>query len=312
MHPGLHVKMFVCVLSLTADASVSSEHGDQCALCTEGGELLCCDTCPLAYHLACAYPPLRRIPRGNWACQVCTGADDERPRGSRVKKATIEGTNLTLFSVPCFQLLSLPSCFTNLLLRNLLFYMLFLAAQKSLHRSIKVVKKKTTRSTSRPNSRQTKKDPSRSRKRQISSSPSPPPRTRKTGSKTNKKTTKRRRVSSSSRSPSSRSSSPAPRTSRRGSIKIAARGDRGRSSIDSSRSSSPVLRSDSGKNPAGRKNPKLTARLVLCQNLLNEMMKHEDAWPFLEAVDVTEVYYTGQWLLFQRYANGLKGRPSLL
>lgn len=93
MHPGLHVKMFVCVLSLTADASVSSEHGDQCALCTEGGELLCCDTCPLAYHLACAYPPLRRIPRGNWACQVCTGADDERPRSSRVKKATIEGTN---------------------------------------------------------------------------------------------------------------------------------------------------------------------------------------------------------------------------
>lgn len=42
------------------------------------------------------------------------------------------------------------------------------------------------------------------------------------------------------------------------------------------------------------------------------MMKHEDAWPFLEAVDVTEVYYTGQWLLLQRYANGLKGRPSLL
>lgn len=297
MHPGLHVKMFVCLLSLTADASVSSEHGDQCALCTEGGELLCCDTCPLAYHLACAYPPLRRIPRGNWACQVCTGADDELPRNSRVKKATIEGTNQTLFSVPCFQLLSLPSCFTNMLLCNLLFYLLFLAAQKSLHRSIKVVKKKTTRSTSR-----LKKDPSRSRKRQISSSPSPPPRTRKTGSKTNKKTTKRRRVSSSSRSPSSRSSSPAPRTSR-SSIKIAARGDRGRSSIDSSRSSSPVLRSDSGKNSAGRKNPKLTARLVLCQNLLNEMMKHEDAWPFLEAVDVTEVYYTGQWLLLQRYAN---------
>ena len=83
----------LCLLSFSVpgDASESSEHADQCAVCSEGGELLCCDTCPLAYHIHCVYPPLRRIPRGNWACQVCTGADDERPRSCRVKKATIEG-----------------------------------------------------------------------------------------------------------------------------------------------------------------------------------------------------------------------------
>lgn len=95
----LCVKPLVCLPSiLTGDVSEASEHADQCALCTEGGELLCCDTCPLAYHLTCAYPPLRRIPRGNWACQVCTGADDERPRSTRVKKATIEGKNPLLYS----------------------------------------------------------------------------------------------------------------------------------------------------------------------------------------------------------------------
>ena len=84
---------FLCLLSFSVpgDASESSEHADQCAVCFEGGELLCCDTCPLAYHIHCVYPPLRRVPRGNWACQVCTGADDERPRSCRVKKATIEG-----------------------------------------------------------------------------------------------------------------------------------------------------------------------------------------------------------------------------
>ena len=106
----------LCVyVSSTGNGSVSSEHGDQCALCTEGGELLCCDTCPLAYHLGCAYPSLRRIPRGNWACQVCTGADDERPRSCRVKKATIEGTNPTLISVSFIELLSISSGFTNVI-----------------------------------------------------------------------------------------------------------------------------------------------------------------------------------------------------
>lgn len=168
------------------------------------------------------------------------------------------------------------------------FYFLFQfqAAQKSLQRSIKGVKKKPTRSVSRPSSRQTKKSSSRSRKRQVSSSPSPPPRSRKTGVKPYKKPTKRRRVSSSSRS-SSRSPSPPPKAGRRGSLKIAALG-RGRSSIDSSRSSSPVLRTQT-KKPAGRRDPKLATKFVVCQKLLDEVMNHEDGWPFLEPVDLTEV-----------------------
>lgn len=233
-----------------SDASESSEHGDQCAVCCEGGELLCCDTCPLAYHIHCAYPPLRRIPRGNWACQVCTGADDERPRSCRVKKATIE------------------------------------AAQRTLERSIKVVKRKQTRRESRQSSKQTKKTTSRSKKRQVSSSPSPPPRSRKSGAKPDKKPAKRRRVSSSSGSFSSRSSSPAPGVGRSGSVKIVPRG-RGRSSIDSSRSSSPASRPRS-KKPAGRRDPKLAAKFAVCKKLLDDMINHEDSWPFLEPVNVNE------------------------
>ena len=162
----------------------------------------------------------------------------------------------------------------------------FPAAQKSVQRSIKVVKKNPTRGVSRPSSRQTKKCNSRSRKRQVSSSPSPPPRSRKTGGKPDKKPTKRRRVSSSSRS-SSRSLSPPPKAGRRGSLQIATRG-RGRSSIDSSRSSSPVLRTRS-KKPAGRRDPRLAAKFVVCQKLLDEVMNHEDSWPFLEPVDLTKV-----------------------
>ena len=166
-------------------------------------------------------------------------------------------------------------------------FFLFLAAQKRLQRSIKVVKKKQSRSTSRPSSRQTKKNTSRSKKREGSSSPSPPPRSRKASAKTDKKPTKRRRLSSSSRSFSSRSPSPENKSTRKGSIKIAARG-RGRCSIDSSRSSSPVQRSHSNKT-SGRRDPKLNAKFALCQKLLDEIMIHEDGWPFLEPVDLAEV-----------------------
>ncbi|XP_048585941.1 bromodomain adjacent to zinc finger domain protein 1A isoform X2 [Nematostella vectensis] len=72
------------------ESAGESDHGDTCAVCSEGGELLCCDICPLAYHVHCAYPPLRRVPRGNWACQVCTGADEDRSSKARVKKSTIK------------------------------------------------------------------------------------------------------------------------------------------------------------------------------------------------------------------------------
>ena len=48
------------------------EHADYCYACKDGGELLCCDKCPLAYHLECAFPPLKKIPDGEWLCQKCT------------------------------------------------------------------------------------------------------------------------------------------------------------------------------------------------------------------------------------------------
>lgn len=36
---------------------------DECAVCHDGGELICCDGCPRAFHLACLCPPLQEIPR---------------------------------------------------------------------------------------------------------------------------------------------------------------------------------------------------------------------------------------------------------
>lgn len=36
---------------------------DWCAVCQNGGELLCCDKCPKVFHLTCHIPSLRKSPR---------------------------------------------------------------------------------------------------------------------------------------------------------------------------------------------------------------------------------------------------------
>ncbi|KAL1771405.1 autoimmune regulator isoform X2 [Sigmodon hispidus] len=47
------------------------QNEDECAVCHDGGELICCDGCPRAFHLTCLSPPLREIPSGPWRCSCC-------------------------------------------------------------------------------------------------------------------------------------------------------------------------------------------------------------------------------------------------
>ncbi|KAG8225258.1 hypothetical protein J437_LFUL006490 [Ladona fulva] len=48
------------------------EHMEFCRVCKDGGELLCCDSCPSAYHTFCLNPPLTDIPDGDWKCPRCS------------------------------------------------------------------------------------------------------------------------------------------------------------------------------------------------------------------------------------------------
>ena len=50
------------------------EHMEFCRTCKEGGELLCCDSCPSSYHLRCVEPPLEDVPDGEWTCHRCSCA----------------------------------------------------------------------------------------------------------------------------------------------------------------------------------------------------------------------------------------------
>ncbi|XP_014681188.1 PREDICTED: chromodomain-helicase-DNA-binding protein 5-like [Priapulus caudatus] len=48
------------------------EHMEFCRVCKDGGELLCCDCCPSAYHPHCLNPALPGIPDGEWHCPRCS------------------------------------------------------------------------------------------------------------------------------------------------------------------------------------------------------------------------------------------------
>jgi len=52
------------------------DEDEVCADCQEGGELLCCDTCPAGYHTHCA--GLKKVPRGVWSCPKCVSAKDAK------------------------------------------------------------------------------------------------------------------------------------------------------------------------------------------------------------------------------------------
>ena len=85
-----HVRSFLITLSALSyqDEEPVDEHDDFCAVCGDHGDLLCCDICSRAFHINCVYPPIRKVPKGDWSCQVCTGADSDLPKARRV--ATIE------------------------------------------------------------------------------------------------------------------------------------------------------------------------------------------------------------------------------
>lgn len=55
----------------THSLQCSDPNEDWCSVCHDGGELLCCGSCPRVYHLQCHVPSLGATPSEDWTCLLC-------------------------------------------------------------------------------------------------------------------------------------------------------------------------------------------------------------------------------------------------
>ncbi|XP_028306468.1 tripartite motif-containing protein 66-like [Gouania willdenowi] len=65
-----------CLQNKSETEAETKESEDFCAVCLNGGHLLCCDRCPKVYHLVCHIPPLIGCPTGDWVCTLCRTDQD--------------------------------------------------------------------------------------------------------------------------------------------------------------------------------------------------------------------------------------------
>ncbi|NWH61962.1 AIRE regulator, partial [Geococcyx californianus] len=70
------------------------ENEDECAVCGDGGELICCDGCPRAFHLTCLVPPLPHVPSGMWRCVSCVASAAEPGQQQEVDAAAEKPPNI--------------------------------------------------------------------------------------------------------------------------------------------------------------------------------------------------------------------------
>jgi len=67
-------------------------HNDFCQVCEYGGELICCATCNLVFHLECLRPKLLKLPSDNWSCPYCISSGSlGHKRGSIVRTKAMSG-----------------------------------------------------------------------------------------------------------------------------------------------------------------------------------------------------------------------------
>ncbi|XP_018326695.1 E3 ubiquitin-protein ligase TRIM33 [Agrilus planipennis] len=70
------------------DPGKDDPNEDWCAVCMDGGELVCCDKCPKVFHQFCHIPNLSVEESDTWQCLLCTNIADLPP--GEIKEGELE------------------------------------------------------------------------------------------------------------------------------------------------------------------------------------------------------------------------------
>ncbi|XP_036420031.1 nuclear body protein SP140-like protein isoform X2 [Colossoma macropomum] len=66
-----------CACSTCSKENLDQDNDDECFFCNSGGDLVCCDECPRAFHHDCHSLPAQDDTLGDpWICSFCTAARD--------------------------------------------------------------------------------------------------------------------------------------------------------------------------------------------------------------------------------------------
>ncbi|XP_056309397.1 nuclear body protein SP140-like protein [Danio aesculapii] len=68
----IHSLLCECVECSTDPEDLADQNNDDvCFACHTGGDLVCCDECPRAFHTYCHLPPVLENASGEWICTFC-------------------------------------------------------------------------------------------------------------------------------------------------------------------------------------------------------------------------------------------------
>ncbi|EEB19753.1 conserved hypothetical protein [Pediculus humanus corporis] len=72
----------------SSDMVKEDSNEDWCAVCMDGGELICCDNCPKVFHVNCHIPALKAMPgeTETWQCLLCTDVANLVPPEQEMSK----------------------------------------------------------------------------------------------------------------------------------------------------------------------------------------------------------------------------------
>ncbi|XP_072171683.1 bromodomain adjacent to zinc finger domain protein 1A-like isoform X2 [Diadema setosum] len=250
-----------------------NEHDNVCTRCRHGGQLVCCDTCPKAFHMECCKPVLRKVPRGQWECEDCK----KQAKSSAIKVPTGKKGEVKKFASKPKRESPKPQPKVQ---------------EKS---GAKGRSQSKTRSSRQNTPEPTPTPPSRNSKNTKKEEPQPASGGRDKRGKAGvqekpkggrqasveRRGQKRGLVERSESTDSESSQEEAVKRSvGKGSYRVVLNGSL---NIDDSASDSSGPSFKNRRSSSGRGNNSL-AQLTKCENLLKELIKHRDAGPFLNAV----------------------------